>query len=110
MPRRITIGIIGWLLLFVGVGLYFFGPEQDTWRMVCSGCIRVGALMFALWLAYRHLSRVPVWLYGCTVTVLILIAARPKWAFFLGPLIVVVWLVRPRPNRSGDSREKRAER
>jgi hypothetical protein len=109
MPRRTTIGIIGWLLLFVGVGLFFFGPREDTWYMVSAAGIRVGALMLALWLAYRHVSRVPMWLYGCTLTVLILIAARPKWALWLGPAIVAIWLLRPRPNKDDDLREKRTE-
>jgi hypothetical protein len=100
MSRRTTIGIIGWLLLIVGTGLFFFGPKDDTWYVVSAAGIRVGALMLALWLAYRHLARVPMWLYGCTLTVLILIAARPKWALWLGPTIVALWLLRPRPSKT----------
>ena len=54
MSRRTTIGIIGCLLLIVGVGLLFFGPKDDTWYVVRSAGIRVGALMLTLWLAYRQ--------------------------------------------------------
>ena len=43
MPRRTTIGIIGWLLLIVGAGLFFFGPQEDTWYVVSAAGIRVGA-------------------------------------------------------------------
>lgn len=100
MPHRLMIGIIGWSLSIVGVVLFLCGPQEDTWRMVCSGCVRVGAVMVVLWLAYRDVSRVPMWLYGCTFLSLIIIAVYRKAFFVLAPTVIVLWLLRPRTSRS----------
>jgi hypothetical protein len=104
MSRRTTIAIIGFALLIVGGGLYFFGPEQESWLTFCGACVRVGAIMVALWLAFPQVSRVPGWLYGCTLAGLVVVAFR-RWAIlWVGPTLVALWLLRPRtPKGSGTS-------
>ncbi len=107
MSRRVTIGIIGWVLLIVGIFIFFYGPHDDTWTMLCGACVRVGLIMLALWLAFPQVSRVPPWIYGCSLVALIVVAARPKWIVWVGPSLVALWLVRPRPGKKDGDKHKR---
>ena len=107
MSRRLTIGIIGWLLLIVGIGLFFFGPRNDTGMMLCGACVRVGLIMLALWLAFPQVSRVPPWIYGCSLAALIVVAARPKWIIWVGPALLALWFLRPRPDKNGRNKKNR---
>jgi hypothetical protein len=101
MSRRTTIALIGFALLLVGAGLYFYGPQKESWLAFCGACVRVGAIMVALWLAFPQVSRVPGWLYGCTLAGLVVIAFR-RWAIlWVGPTLVALWLLRPRTPKQG---------
>jgi hypothetical protein len=103
MSRRTTIAVIGFALFGVGAGLYFFGPRQESWLTFCGACVRVGAIMVALWLAFPQVSRVPGWLYGCTLAGVVVVAFR-RWAIlWVGPTLVALWLLRPRTPKQGST-------
>ena len=100
--RRPLIGGIALVLLVSGFASLQFphliGASADT---VSAGCIRIGAIMAALWLAYRDLHRVPSWLWTGLVVVLAIVALRPRAALVILPMLLVIWMVMPkRPQQS----------
>jgi hypothetical protein len=70
--RRKTLGIAAVLLLVVGVVAAVRGPEDGSARGFAGGCIRVGLVLGALWLAWPQIQaifarlpqRVAGWLLG----------------------------------------------
>ncbi len=101
MPRRASIGIIGIVLLIAGGVLYgIYGVQGGTGSAICGACVRVGIVMLALWLAFPQVSRVPPWIYGCSLAALIVIAAKPRAIIWVGPALVALWLLRPRPGKT----------
>jgi hypothetical protein len=104
--RRHAIGIIALVLMVIGGVLYFTPEKSSTLTDLEAACLRIGPLLAALWLAYDHLKRVPVWLW-CTLPVIVLLAAtRLRWMIWLlVPLIVAAAILKPRarPRREDDS-------
>jgi hypothetical protein len=85
-------------LLAVGVVLYFRADKTSTaLNDLEATCLRIGPLLAAVWLAYEHLKRVPVWIW-CTLPVVVVVAAtRLRWMLWLLlPLIVAAAILRPR--------------
>ena len=93
MGRRTAVGLIAVVLLAGGVWLNRFGPQQAsaTLEALHAACWRVGALMAVIWLAYPQVSRVPPWLFGACFVSAIVIAARPRLAVIVLPLLGVIW-------------------
>lgn len=54
--RRKTLGIAAMLLLAVGVIAALRGPEDGSARGFAGGCIRVGLVLGALWLAWPQIQ------------------------------------------------------
>jgi hypothetical protein len=54
--RRKTLGIAAVLLLAVGVVAALRGPEDGSARGFAGGCIRVGLVLGALWLAWPQIQ------------------------------------------------------
>ncbi|MCA9269394.1 MAG: hypothetical protein KDA41_13025 [Planctomycetales bacterium] len=90
--QRHAIGAIAIVLLIGGV-VILLGDPSSFWA---SGALRVGAVMAALWLALPQLVAMPAWLYAPVVGGAVLIACRPKLAWILLPIALVIWALRPR--------------
>lgn len=107
MDRRPLIGGIAVVLLVSGfVSLQFpqlIGASADT---VSAGCIRIGAIMGALWLAYRDLDRIPSWLWTGLVVVLAIVALRPRAAIVILPVLMAVWMIMPKRRKQTPGRGK----
>lgn len=86
MDRRRLIGVLALLLLLCGVWHAWARPASYAWQPVAAGCLRVGLLLLAVWLAYAELQRVPSWLWGTMLCGLVLIAWRPRLAVVLLPI------------------------
>jgi hypothetical protein len=56
-----------------------------------------------LWLAHPQLSRMPSWLFGVAVALAVVVALRPKLIVLAVPLVVILWLVKPRASRRGNA-------
>jgi hypothetical protein len=54
--RRNTLGIAAMFLLAVGVIVTLRGPEDGSARGFAGGCIRVGLVLAALWLAWPQIQ------------------------------------------------------
>jgi len=66
--NRNLLGIIAAILLLLGVITHFFGPGGNSASGFAGGCIRVGLVLGALWLALPQIlatiARTPGWLLG----------------------------------------------
>ncbi len=97
MQRRRTIAIISAVTLAAGLLGLLVPPAGSSWDAAAGSCIRIGAVMFAIWLAYPDLERIPTWLWGGLLTAVAIVAARPKSAFIVVPaLALIAWLGRDR--------------
>ena len=67
MTRK-SVGVVAALLLVLGVVLWLRGPEGDVALGFAFGCIRVGLVFAALWLAFPQIMAIgrqmPGWLLG----------------------------------------------
>ena len=100
--HRPTIGVLAIVLMVVATGLYLwdFQARQD-YLMVMSGCLRVGLVLAALWLAIFNWDGSPA---GCFAW------GRPgdlcrdvAAPFLFIPLLLLIWLMKPRGSR-GEAR------
>jgi hypothetical protein len=96
--RRLAIGLIAIVLLLIAVVLQIGQWEDPNAADLESACLRIGAVMAVIWLAYEHLHRVPAWLWFSLPVLLFALARRPQWLLFLVPLVIALAILRPRPN------------
>ena len=107
--RRHIMGLFGLAFLLCGVGLLVArGASDSQWSMFASICIRVGLMLGAIWLAFPQVvglaQRFPPWLMGTVGFSALVVAARPRMIFYLGPVVVAIaflqfvgWLFKPLP-------------
>ena len=104
--RRVAIGIISLLFLTVGIGLYTRTPETGSafLEALTGALVRVGVVMFTLWLAYPQVSRIPPWIFGGVFVGAAVVAIRPRLIFLVVPVLFAFWLLRPRGSRKTANR------
>ncbi len=90
------------LALFGGAAFFWFHPPTGAdAEQLHAACWRIGALCGALWLAYDHLQRVPIWIWAFLPVVLIVLARRPVLLLALIPVVLAVAILKPRKPRRG---------
>jgi hypothetical protein len=91
------------LVLIATGGVLFFTPGEKSPQMkeVAAACLRLGPLLVAVWLAYDHLKRIPLWLYLAVLVVAVVAALRPRTLWLLIPLLILLAILKPRPRRDG---------
>jgi uncharacterized protein with PQ loop repeat len=94
--RRLAIGLIAIVLLLIAVVLQIGQWEDPNAADLESACLRIGAVMAVIWLAYEHLHRVPTWLWFSLPVLLFALARRPQWLLFLVPLVIALAILRPK--------------
>ena len=97
--RRHLAGIISLVLLIVGGLLYFWPPDWENSAPLAASCIRIGAVLAAIWLAYPELKRIPGWLAPVCIIAVVAIAAKPKLAIFIIPVAIIILILRPRKKK-----------
>jgi peptidoglycan/LPS O-acetylase OafA/YrhL len=101
--RRTILGILAILFLLAAAILYYFGPLDATWQMLRNNAVRIGLVLGAFWLAYPQLSRIPWWFVQAMLAAALVIAINPrvapKVALIVLPLLLVLWIVRPRKGK-----------
>ena len=95
--HRPTIAIVAIVLLALSLGLQLAGSSDPYIKFAC---LRMGAVMAALWLAHPQLTAVPRWLLIGTMVLLLIVAWRPKALVFALPIALALWLLRPRKSRT----------
>jgi hypothetical protein len=104
--RRHLLGLIAVALLVSGTLLWIWPPSAAHMHFLHGSCIKAGAVLLSVWLAYPHLQRVPGWAFVAIALGAVALAAWPRgvlpllrYGALLLPLVLVLWLLRPRPPR-----------
>jgi hypothetical protein len=105
--RRRAIGLIAIVLLVIAVVMQIGQWQDPNATDLESACLRIGAVMAVMWLAYEHLHRVPAWAWFTLPVFLVALARRPQWLVFLIPLAIALSLLRPKPNSRTNTSPKR---
>lgn len=88
--RRTILGILALGLLAAAGGLYW-GGLADDYTPVLSGCVRLGLVLSALWLAFHQVDeffrRTPPWMMGAALLCLLVIVVRPRAILAVAPLL-----------------------
>jgi hypothetical protein len=92
---RAAIGLFAAVLLIAGVV-----TRNQVDDAVSGAFLRVGVMMAIWWFAYPQVQRVPRWLGIAGGVVLVLVVLRPKLLLLAIPILIVLWLLRPRKPRS----------
>lgn len=83
--QRHSMGVMGLLLVFLGIGLISNGASS---QVIASGCLRAGLLLSVTWLAWpkliewRHVF--PRFAVIVAMVLAIILVARPSWGKIAG--------------------------
>ncbi len=99
--NRTALGLVTLLLLIIGgITLGTRGPGDESTTPFAAGCIRVGLVLGALWLALPQivvfLSKTPKWLLTASAIGLIIGAIKPILLLLIVPGLVALWFLGPR--------------
>jgi hypothetical protein len=92
--RRHILGIIAILLLAAGAASWTW--PSAGYQGAEAFCLRLGAIVAVLWLAFDDVSRLPAWLLAGVPVLVIILAKWPRYALLVVPVIVVLAILRPR--------------
>ena len=94
--HRPTVGILALILLIAAAVLYLWPQLGDSNQQLLSACLRVGAVLAALWLALPQVTRPRSWwILGATFLTVLIVARWPK--LFWVPLVALIALAILRP-------------
>jgi hypothetical protein len=88
---RAALGVFAVLLLLAGMAT--FGRADDGFS---GACVRVGLMLGIWWFAYPQVQHVPRWLGFVGGALLLLVMLRPKLILVAIPVLIVLWILRPR--------------
>jgi hypothetical protein len=104
--NRTSLGIIAIVLLALGGIAMTRGPANCSAAGFAGGCIRVGLVLGALWLALpqllRFLSRTPKWLLAACGIGVVVCAVKPVLLIAVVPLLGLLWFFGPRTRAPSD--------
>lgn len=99
LSTRHQIGFLAVVTVLASVGVWIYAGSNTDVPEVQGALLKVGLTLGAVWLAYPQLSKLPIWLAVITVGSILVILIFRKAAIVLIPLLIVVWLLRPKPAR-----------
>jgi hypothetical protein len=97
--NRTSLGIVALALLVIGGLVLTQAPRPLDQNSVgfAGGCIRVGIVLGALWLALpqllRFLSKTPKWLLVASTIGIVVCAVKPLLLLVAVPLLVLLWFL-----------------
>jgi len=95
--HRPTLGAITLLLFAAALYCRVFHPEAGA--AVIGPCLRVGAVLAALWFAHPQLQRMPRWIVITLLVSLLIVSWKPKALLVALPVLLVLLVLRPRRPR-----------
>lgn len=110
LSMRHQIGIVSLLLLVATVVIWFNSGSGEELPAVLGALLKVGLTFGAVWLAYPQLSKLPTWLAAITVGSILTILIFRKAAIFLIPLLIIIWFLRPKPQKAAAGRRRAISR
>jgi hypothetical protein len=84
MQRRI-LGTAAVLFLLCAATLWWWWPQME---IETAFFVRMGVVLFAAWLAYDDVQRIPGWLLPVMPVVLVLIVRWPRLLLLLMPVLL----------------------
>ena len=107
LSKRSQIGIIAIVTLSASAAILLFAEDQAYYGPAQAALLRIGLVMGAVWIGYPQISKLPIWLATIGIVSVLSILLFKKAAIVVIPLLILIWLLRPRPSkkRSSTSRE-----
>jgi hypothetical protein len=104
--NRTSLGVLAIVLLVIGVITLTRGPADANAVGFAGGCIRVGIVLGALWLALptllAFLSKTPKWLLVAGLIGVVVCAVKPLLLVAVVPLLGLLWFLGPKLRAKGD--------
>lgn len=99
--NRTAVGLIALLLIVIGgITLVTRGVGDESTTPFAAGCIRVGLVLGALWLALPQITaffaRAPRWLLVASAIGLIIGAVKPWLLLIIVPVLIALWILGPK--------------
>lgn len=96
LPIRTKLGIISSALLVLA-GLAIWVAIRDPFHNIpIRGIVKLAPILFLLWLAWKDLQNIPLWVWFVIPPVMILCALKPFLWFVVIPLGIVALFVMPK--------------
>ncbi|MBA2114846.1 hypothetical protein [Bremerella alba] len=107
LSKRSQIGLISLTTLAATAAIWLFADDQSYYGPAQAALLRIGLVMGAVWIGFPQISKLPVWLATIGIVSVLAILLFKKAAIVLIPLLILIWLLRPRPSkkRTSTSRE-----
>jgi hypothetical protein len=103
--HRPTIGLLAIVLLGTALTLAIVPSHVSAHQALLGACVKVGAVLGALWLAHPQLMRLPRWMATAAGITAVVAAVKPRILFVAVPLLLAVWSLMPgAAKRNGASR------
>jgi hypothetical protein len=93
--HRPTVGLIAIVLLGTALALWIIPSGLQSHQALLGACLKVGAVMGALWLAHPQLMRLPKWMAAAAGITAVVAAVKPRILFVAVPLLFIVWSLMP---------------
>ena len=98
--NRTLLGLCSLVLLMLAGVTRASGANDSTRMSFAAGCLRVGLVLGAMWLALpqiqRILAKTPRWLLVALAIGLVVIVVRPILALVVIPALIALWVLGPR--------------
>lgn len=105
--NRTSLGFLALLLLAIGGITVWNGPADANATGFAGGCIRVGIVLGALWLALpqllQFLAKTPKWLLVAGLIGVVVCAVKPLLLVAVIPLLGLLWFLGPKLRAKGNT-------
>jgi hypothetical protein len=115
--NRTILGLTAIMLLVIGATTLWSMPKNGDAIAFAGGCVRVGLVLGALWLALPQIlsffKRAPRWLLAASGIGIVVCAVKPWLLLLVVPLLALLWFFGPRLGTKADKpivQEKRPRR
>ena len=96
--QRNMLGIIAVVMLIAGaVMLWWF--VESKWDFLAASCLRIGAVLGALWLALPQLQEMSRWFYRAAIAIALVVAVFSKYAVVIVPILGILWFFGPKTGK-----------
>ena len=103
LSKRSQIGLISLTTLLVSGGIWLFAEDQAYYGPIQAALLRIGLVLGAVWIGYPQISKLPIWLATIGIGSILAVLLFKKAAIIVIPLLILIWLLRPRPSKKRNS-------
>ena len=92
--RRLFLGVCSIVLIISAIVLLLQENQSSTTRVTAGGCMRIGLLLGAIWLAWPQVAdvtqNVPAWMGWTLLGSFVVVVSRPRLIVLVGPLVLTL--------------------